>query len=281
MATNALALLPGRNPAGTTVAGDYSISPAIGSTSGTNPMLTPNNLPSGAPATNPYSPGSVVPTGATGTGGIPSFPANSGPYTTTDLANPTGSPTSTGTSIGSAQSGALGGIFGGETQGGIDKLFSSLSKTYGTGIGSLLANFLTSGAGFNQDAINNIFAALQPQINQGTESLMEQFSTTGNRFGSGAQIGLSNFLSQVNLNEGQIESSMYEDAVNNFMNVLMGTGGQTAGRIANSPSTLDQIGSIGNLIGGGAAGVSQGISAANPGADTGILDTIASIGAGI
>jgi len=31
-------------------------------------------------------------------------------------------------------------------------------------------NFLTSGAGFNQDAVNNLIAAMQPQIERGTES---------------------------------------------------------------------------------------------------------------
>jgi len=157
----------------------------------------------------------------------------------------------------------------------ISKLYSGLSKTYGDGPAHAILDFLTSGAGFNQSAINNLFAAMQPQIERGTENLETQFSATGNRFGSGAQIGTADFLSQVNLNEGQLETQMYEQSVNDYISTLLSTSGQGAQRIANSPSTLDQI--MSGLQLGGSAGqaASAGISAANPSADTSILDTIA------
>jgi hypothetical protein len=164
----------------------------------------------------------------------------------------------------------------------ISKLYSGLSKTYGDGPAHAILDFLTSGAGFNQDAINNLFAAMQPQIERGTESLMNQFSTSGNRFGSGAQIGLGDYLSQVNLNEGQLESQMYEQAIQNYLGVLMGTAGAQAQTKANSPSTLDQIGAGLQLAGAGGTALqslSQNISASNPAADTGILDTIAGMAA--
>ena len=138
-------------------------------------------------------------------------------------------------------------------------------------------DFLTSGAGFNQSAINNLFAAMQPQIERGTESLMNQFSATGNRFGSGAQIGLGDYLSQVNLNQGQIESQLYEQGINNYLNVLMGTAGQQAQTKANSPSTLDNILSGLGLGTSAAQGASALTSAINPNADTGILDVIGSL----
>jgi hypothetical protein len=270
MATNSLALLPGRNPAGSTVAGDYSISPAIGSTSGQNPILPPPNIPSGAPATNPYAPGSVVPTSGIGT--APAFGANSGGYSPTNLAGPgagTGAPPgSTG----------IGGTLAGVTPGGWNDFLHELDKTYGEGTGSLIGSLFQSGFGFNQSAVNNLLAALQPGIERGTESLAEQFSASGNRFGSGAQIGIADYLSQVQLNEGQIETQMYEQSVQDMISTLMGVAGGNEKRIASSPSTLDTILSGLNLGGAAAGGASAGISAANPNADTSILDTIASIG---
>jgi len=125
---------------------------------------------------------------------------------------------------------------------------------------------------------------MQPQIERGTESIMNQFSTTGNRFGSGAQIGLGDYLSQVNLNEGQIESSMYENAVQNYLGVLMGTSGQAAQTKASSPSIFDTIGSalnLGQAAGGVGQAVSQNISAANPNADTSLLDLLSGAGAAL
>jgi hypothetical protein len=149
----------------------------------------------------------------------------------------------------------------------ISKLYSGLSKTYGDGPAHAILDFLTSGAGFNQDAINNMFAAMQPQIERGTESLENQFSSTGNRFGSGAQIGTADYLSQVNLNEGQLETQQYNTAIQNYLSVLMGTSSQTAQRIAATPSTLDDALAIAGTVIPGAAMAAQalkkpGISAA-------------------
>jgi len=160
----------------------------------------------------------------------------------------------------------------------LSRMFDTLKKSYGDGTAHALMDFLTSGAGFNQDAINNLFASMQPQIERGTESLMNQFSATGNRFGSGAQIGLGDFLSQVNLNEGQIESNMYEQAIQNYLSVLMPTSAQAAQTKANSPSTADSILSALNLGGSAAGGASAITSAINPNADTSLLDTLASVG---
>ena len=254
---NFASLLSGRNPSG--AGGTATDLPATGSSSGVNPMLAYSNLPTSATATNPFDPTSVVPT----------FGANSGPYQSTSLTG-TGGTATGGTSTGIAGAG-LGGAFSGMTQSGYDNFLHELNKTYGEGVGSLIASFLESGAGFNQDAINNIFAALQPGINQGEQNLMQQFSTSGNRFGSGAQIGTADYLSQVNLNEGQIESQMYEQSVSNYMNVLMDVGGQNASRIANSPSFLD---TLSGLLGAGSSAVSS------LGGVSGIQSLISSLGGG-
>ena len=202
MPDNSSSLVPGRNPTGGPLGSEGTI-PQIGSTSGANPYLPPTNLPAGAPSGNPYS-----------TTTIPTFGANSGPYTTTNLAGSGPGGTNPVSGVSSTTPRQQGRTLG------------ELQTMYGEGLGSLVYQFLQGGAGFNQDAINNLFAAMQPGINRGEQDLLNQFSTSGNRFGSGAQIGTADYLSQVNLNEGQIESQMYEQAISNYMNMLTGVSTQ-------------------------------------------------------
>lgn len=204
MANNAMSLLPGANPTGGPQYGNEGFTPGLGTSSGVNPMLPPTNLPASAPQSNPYS-----------TTAIPSFGANAGGYTSTTALGTSG-PGGTNPVSG------IGGITG-RQQG---RTLGELQTLYGEGLGSLMYQFLQGGAGFNQQAINNILAALQPGIERGTQSLLNEFSSSGNRFGSGAQIGTADYLSQVQLNEGQIESQMYEQAIQNYMNVLSGVSTQ-------------------------------------------------------
>lgn len=240
--------------------------PGATSSSGANPLLPSAGTSTAAPtSTNPLTAGFT-------SSSVPTFGAN-GP----GAVSLTGAPTMPATNAGQAASSPIGGLSTMSPH-DISKLYSGLKNTYGDGTAHAILDFLTSGAGFNQEAINNLFAAMQPQIERGTESLMNQFSTTGNRFGSSAQIGLGDYLSQVNLNEGQLESQMYEQAIQNYLGVLMGTAGAQAQTKANSPSTLDNVLSglqLGGAAGGALQSLSQNISASNPTADTGILDTIA------
>jgi hypothetical protein len=164
---------------------------------------------------------------------------------------------------------------GGTTPNGIKELYNTLTKTYGPGVGDLISNFLTSGAGYNQQAINNMLASLQPGIERGEEDLMGQFSASGNRFGSGAQIGLGDYLSQVNLNEGQLVTGMYEQSLTDFINVLMGAGSAAANYQQNKATVWDQIGSALGLTGTLAGGASAGLAAGGGGA--GILAGLAAI----
>jgi hypothetical protein len=222
--SNWSSLLPGRNPTGSTGAGTSSV-PSTGTSSGQNPVLPPTNLPPGAPASNPYAPGSAVPT----------FGANSGGgYSPTNLVGGGGTP---GSGSGSSPLGGISNLSPADAK----RLHDELGATYGNGVAAAIMSFLQGGAGFNQAAINNLFAALQPGIERGTESLMQQFSTSGNRFGSGAQIGLADYLSQVQLNEGQIEAQLYETSVSDYINTLMGITGGTKEHLANSPSLFEQI----------------------------------------
>ena len=256
-------LVPGgMNPTGNQLALESVLSK---STTGQNSLLPQvNTSPSGPASSNPYG---IVPTDVASS--APAFPANTGPYpSSTNLAPPAGSPT---TNVGQAASSPFS-FLQSMSPKDLSRLFDSLKKTYGDGMAHMLLDFLTSGAGFNQQAINNLLASLQPGIERGTESIMEQFSAMGNRFGSPAATGLGDFLSQVNLNEGQLVTQMYEQAINNFMDVMMGTASTGAKRIASSPSLMDTLSGILPMV-GGAAGAA---SAAGVGGTAGsILDVIA------
>lgn len=247
-------LVPGMNPTGSQI----SLGGSMPNTPPGANALLPNVNPS--PSSSGAGPMDVVPGSST----TPAFPAN-GPGPTNLLTPPAGPQTNVGTA---AQS-PIGGINLASSK-DLSRLFDSLKKTYGDGAAHLLLNFLTTGAGFNQDAINNLFASLQPQIERGTENLMSQFSASGNRFGSSAAIGLGDYLSQVNLNEGQLETQMYEQAINDYLNVLMGTSNKGADRIAASPTGLDSV-----LSGLGIGGATAGALGSATGSST--LSTIGQI----
>jgi hypothetical protein len=235
-----------------------------------NSLLPSTNLStSSSGSSNPYD----IST-STSTSAAPNFPANASPYPSTGAALLPGTQTSPMDQTGRAD---VVNLFGMEKMTGKDftRLFKDLKKTYGDGMAHLILDFLSTGAGFNQQAINNLLASLQPGISRGEEDLMSQFSASGNRFGSGAQIGLGDFLSKVNLNEGELITTMYEDALNNFINVMLGTSSKAADAKAASPSGLDSILSGIGLAGSAAGGASSIISAIAPAADTGVLDAIA------
>jgi hypothetical protein len=239
----------GKNPTGNQIA----LPGASGtSASGANPLLPNMNVsPNAATSGNPYD---VVPAGAV----APSFPANTGGgYSSSlNLGSPTGIPPGGPTNAGQAAASPFS-FLNSMTPKDLSRMFDSLKSTYGDGMAHMILDFMTSGAGFNQQAVNNLLASLQPGIQRGEEDLMSQFSASGNRFGSGAQIGLGDYLSRVNLNEGEIVSQMYQSALDNFMSVMMGTGKEVSQAKANSPNPLDSIlGSLG--IGTAAAGAIGG-----------------------
>jgi hypothetical protein len=272
-------LLTGNNPTGANMGnpqvmmdlfqpkGSNPLIPTIG-TSGSKPSTTQNNPFSMATTSGGAVPGSPM---AMDTLAAPNFPANASPYPTSGGGllpgggtNATGAPATDPFGLSKM------------THKDLSRMFDGLKKTYGDGMAHMLMDFLTSGAGYNQGAINNLLASLQPGIKRGEADIMEQFSAMGTRFGSPAAVGLGDYLSQVNLNEGQLVTQMYEQSLQDFINVMMGTAGQTSKRIGSSPGLFDQIGSIMGLVEGGAAGAGAGLAASAGGAGT-----IASILAGL
>ena len=146
-----------------------------------------------------------------------------------------------------------------------------MSQGIPAGIAGLISQFLGSGAGYNSGVANALIAQLQPSIERGTENIAEQFSAIGNRFGSPAAVGMGDYMSQVNLNIGELLSNLYESSVQNYLSVLMGV---------NKPKQQSPgpLGMLSQLLGpiSGAAGAA---SAAGVGGTAGsILDVIAGLG---
>lgn len=242
--------VPGMNPTGANIPMPSS---GMSTTSGANTLLpsTSANATPGSTAANPYG-------GSTSSGivpGTPSFGANTGGgYTSSGGAL---LPTTGTNASGQSPSDPFG--FGTMTPTDQGRLFTGLKNAYGDGMAHLLMDFLSGGAGYNQQAISNLLASLQPGNERAQNALMEQFSQSGNRFGSGAQIGLADLLSQQNLNAGQLISQLYENSLNKYMDVLLGTSQQTAHEKQNSPSIWDSI-QAGLGLGGQVAGILSGLS---------------------
>jgi len=241
------------------------------------PMVGTSGSKGSAPQNNPFAittTGGAVPGSPTATT-APNFPANTSPYPSSGGALLPGGGTN---ATGGSASDPFG--LGKMSPKDYTRLFNDLKKTYGDGTAHMILDFLSSGAGYNQSAINNLLASLQPGIQRGEADIMEQFSAMGNRFGSPAAVGLGDFLSQVNLNEGQLVTQMYEQSLQDFINVMMGTSDKTSQRkSAGGGGILSSILGASGLISGGAGAASGIISAISPGADTAILDAIAAAGA--
>lgn len=164
-----------------------------------------------------------------GGGGGGSFPAN-GPAPTT------------GTSAGG---GNLANILGFNPSDQGAFISAMQQAGFGSGVAQLLWNFLSSGAGANAQEFQAMVAALQPQVNRGIANIQEQFGAEGLGSSSPAAIGQADFLSQVNLNEGQIWAQMQQQATQDYLQVLMG------GKSTPLPSGLGAlIGGAGSLAGG-------------------------------
>lgn len=231
--------------------------------------------PSTASTANPYAP--QVPMG-TSASSSPGFSAYSSPYTTSSpttpgIVAPSQNPNSG--EVGVSGTGASLGFP--TTTSGQQQLQQSLNKTYGSGLGTMLYNFLASGAGYNQSAINNLISAMQPGFESAQQNLMQQFSAGGNRFGSGAQIGLASLQSQEQLDVGQLESQMYEQSVNDYINVLMGASSADATRILQSGSGSILSGLLGSgLLSSIGGSTLEGLSGGG-----GLSDVLSSIAGGL
>lgn len=133
-------------------------------------------------------------------------------------------------------------------------------RAYGKGTGDVLYQMMTQGL-FNPQVASNYLNALQPGIQRGQADILNAFGRSGNRFSSSAALGLGDYNSQVQLNEGQLLSGLYENAQTNQLNMLGNTLGTLHNEQANQGSWVDDLlGGLEIAAGWGLAGFTGGAS---------------------
>lgn len=147
--------------------------------------------------------------------------------------------------------------FGQGTNNPLHDITKALQKAgFSAGIAGELADFLKSGAGFNPAVAQALIAAMQPGIDRGQANILEQFSGMGLREGSPAAIGLGDFMSQVQLNEGQIWAQLYEQSVQNYMSVLESGKGKPPQNMFQNVNEM--LSTLAKFLPGGGGGSSGG-----------------------
>jgi hypothetical protein len=133
-----------------------------------------------------------------------------------------------------------------------------LSGAYGN-LSPVIQSLLSSQGGYNPEAIAALLAQMQPGIAQGQQNLLEEFGAAGGRFSSAAASGLAQYNSNVQLDEGQIMAQLYEQSYQNYMNEVLGIGGQVEQYQADQPNIWDDLtGAVGAAT--GAAQLGYGIA---------------------
>lgn len=248
-------LIPGAaNPSGTNVSLPAPFSSAPTAVSSPNPYM-PATGSTTATQANPYA-GSF---GAYGFPGSPSTPAPTTGAMTSTAGGGTAPTTPTITGIGGTSGTGTSSL----TPSQQNSLNISLGKDASPGMSQLIQNFLNSGAGYNPQVLQQLIAQLQPQFANQQQNLLQQFSSGGNRFGSGAQTGYADLLGQQSQTEGSIAANLYEQSVQNYMNVLENAFDTTTQRVENTPSTFDDIASMIPGLGSAFGGVASGIQDLN------------------
>jgi len=249
----------------------------------------PPAIPTMIPGMNPGGSSNLVPT--TGTAQTPAIGGQSNPLLPT---YPAGSaapnlqfPANTGGGDPNQLLTALQGLNPGAPLGGAGSqwthtLTGAFHKAgFPSPIAGVLANFLAGGAGFNPDVAKSLLAALQPEIQRGQANIMEQFGSMGLRDSSPAAIGLADYSSRAVLNEGEILSQLYEQSVQNYMNVLLagrvpenkqgGVGSMLGGLMQGAGSLMGGLSDLGIGIGGGGAAASSGAATVGEMAIAGLI----------
>lgn len=248
----------------------------------------------GTPTAGPvmFQPSSTAPTGSAGNMGFGNTTNPTAPQTSTSnntfqmpppvSMNPTGSPTASPSTV-TGQNGQQLSTSNSFDQTGRqqDRTLQELQSQYGEGMGSMLYQYLQTGGGFNSalttQAIDAQDTAMQHQITEGFNTLNTNLSESGiSPNSSVAALEKSDYMSTATANENSIAAqefyNMWNSSQNREEGILQSTSNVSATATANQPSVLSEIESGFGLFGAGAQGVSAGMSAMNPSADTGLLD---------
>ena len=119
-----------------------------------------------------------------------------------------------------------------------------LKDIYGKGIGNALAQFLSSGAGFNPGVIQAQMNAAMPIEARGVESIMNAMGAHGLSNSSTAALGVGDFESQFNAQLMNMFAQEYEQSVQNYLKVLTGVQSDAKDSHAQSSSPLSILSSI-------------------------------------
>lgn len=186
---------------------------------GTNSMPTPiNTSPVVFGANNPYLTNQLPTSGGTVT--------NTNPYTSAVPGTSNAIGATPGSTIPTPQVGT-------------NSLSNdALKGTFGD-FAPAIQQLLQSQGGYNPQVIQAILAQMGPGIAKGQQNLVEEFGAAGNRFSSSAATGLGDYNSQVQLDQGQIMAQLYEQSYQNYMNEVMGVGGEISQYEMNKPSGWD------------------------------------------
>lgn len=151
-------------------------------------------------------------------------------------------------------------LFGGNTSGipgsGGNSMFPGLppvsghdlDKIYGKGVGNALSQFLSSGAGFNQNVVNAQQNATRPLEARGIENIMNAMGSHGLSNSSTAAIGLGDFETQFNAQLQSIFAQEYQQSVQNYLNVLMGVKGDAKENKAQSGNWMSMLSGIASAV---------------------------------
>lgn len=140
-----------------------------------------------------------------------------------------------------------------------------MTKMYGP-LGTAMYYYLNNGAGYNPAVLNNLVNQIQPQVQRDLSTLGSTAGMTGNRFGSAYQLGTADYLSQVNQNELNMASSLYQQSQNtinsDMMNMLSGAGQYQSNKGGTAESwisaLLPALTGMGNSSGGLLGSLLQG-----------------------
>lgn len=124
----------------------------------------------------------------------------------------------------------------------------SLDKIYGKGVGSALAAFLSSGAGFNPAVMQAQLNAAKPIEAKTLSKMQTMFGDTGSAYSSTAAIGYGDFEAQFNAALQGEFAQEYQQSVQNYLNVLMGVKGDAMQQHAQEPNWLSVASDIAKSI---------------------------------
>lgn len=168
------------------------------------------------------------------------------------------------------------------------RTLNELQSQYGEGMGSLIYQYLQSGGGYNSALATQTVDATNAAMIQNIQLGMGNLSSTLGAQGispnsSTSALETSNYesnaVTQMNAIDANIYNSMFESGQNREESILQSTSKNAATTAANDAGQgvlgdLTQALTLGGTLSQGISGV---ISAFNPGADTGVLDTLGGI----